>query len=179
MYLVLGVVCQGGVCPGGCVCQGGGVCPGTPPLWTEFLTHASENITLPQTSFAGGKKIYFILVQDQLQKVNFFVTDTRVFFISKIRPVVFQDKPYSMTNPHLGFTVIVNNVAFEISDSVEDQDVLSRSLQTMGYTTKSYSDCNVQVRQPSRTLTVMYRWDNQVVQWLQCPGEDNQVVHWL
>ena len=25
-----------------------------PPLWTEFLTHASENITLPQTSFAGG-----------------------------------------------------------------------------------------------------------------------------
>ena len=26
------------------------------PVWTEFLTHASENITLPQTSFAGGKK---------------------------------------------------------------------------------------------------------------------------
>ena len=30
----------------------------TPPpqLWTEFLTHASENITLPQTLFVGGKK---------------------------------------------------------------------------------------------------------------------------
>ena len=26
------------------------------PPWTEFLTYASENITLPQTSFAGGKK---------------------------------------------------------------------------------------------------------------------------
>ena len=25
------------------------------PPWTEFLTHATENITLPQTSFAGGK----------------------------------------------------------------------------------------------------------------------------
>ena len=25
-----------------------------PTLWTEFLTHASENITLAQTSFAGG-----------------------------------------------------------------------------------------------------------------------------
>ena len=26
-----------------------------PPLWTEFLTHASENITLPQTfAFAGS-----------------------------------------------------------------------------------------------------------------------------
>ena len=29
-----------------------------PPLWTEFLTHASENITLPQTSFAGGNKYH-------------------------------------------------------------------------------------------------------------------------
>ena len=30
--------------------------PGTrhPHLWTEFLTHVCENITLPQTSFAGG-----------------------------------------------------------------------------------------------------------------------------
>ena len=26
----------------------------THPLWTEFLTHATENITSPQTSFAGG-----------------------------------------------------------------------------------------------------------------------------
>ena len=26
-------------------------------LWTEFLTHACENITLPQTSFAGGNNI--------------------------------------------------------------------------------------------------------------------------
>ena len=25
-----------------------------PPPWTETLTHASENITLPRTSFAGG-----------------------------------------------------------------------------------------------------------------------------
>ena len=29
--------------------------PPPPPLWTEFLTHASEIITLPETSFAGGK----------------------------------------------------------------------------------------------------------------------------
>ena len=31
--------------------------PRMPSLWTEFLTHASENITLPQTSFAGAKKM--------------------------------------------------------------------------------------------------------------------------
>ena len=46
--------------PGGCVPgPGEGVSQHalrqTPP-WTEFLTHASENITLPQTSFAGGNK---------------------------------------------------------------------------------------------------------------------------
>ena len=27
------------------------------PLWTEFLTHASEIITLPETSFAGGNYV--------------------------------------------------------------------------------------------------------------------------
>ena len=33
-----------------------------PHLWTEFLTHASENITLPQTSFAGGNENYVKLI---------------------------------------------------------------------------------------------------------------------
>ena len=28
-----------------------------PTLWTEGMTHACENITLPQTSFTGGKKL--------------------------------------------------------------------------------------------------------------------------
>ena len=32
----------------------------TPTLWTEFLTHAYENISLPQTSFAGNKKDFLI-----------------------------------------------------------------------------------------------------------------------
>ena len=49
VYLPGGVPAQGGVPTRGCNC------PGTPPLWTEFLTQATENITLPQTSFAGGK----------------------------------------------------------------------------------------------------------------------------
>ena len=66
VYLPRGVYLPGGVpawggggctCPGvrGCTCLGG-TCPGTaPPLCTEFLTHATENIILPQTSFAGSK----------------------------------------------------------------------------------------------------------------------------
>ena len=37
--------------------------PCTPP-WTEFLTHASENITLPQTSFAGRKKMWSVPYSD-------------------------------------------------------------------------------------------------------------------
>ena len=42
--------------PGG-VPGPGGHLPRYSPLWTEFLTHAYENITLPQTSFAGGNKV--------------------------------------------------------------------------------------------------------------------------
>ena len=34
---------------------------GSTPLWIEFLTHTSENITLPQTSFAGGKNVVFVM----------------------------------------------------------------------------------------------------------------------
>ena len=54
--LVWGVPGPGGCLPG----PGGGISActeaDTRPVWTEFLTHACENITLPQTSFAGGKK---------------------------------------------------------------------------------------------------------------------------
>ena len=65
-----GGVCSGGSAPGGgCLLPGGvstsiwggggGIpaCTEADPPWTEFLTHTTENITLPQTSFAGGKYI--------------------------------------------------------------------------------------------------------------------------
>ena len=95
----------GGICRGGCTCLGvylprgvgvvvvvmvvvgccggGGVyLPRYSPLWTEFLTHATENISLPQTSFAGGKKLtilkYFTLVLYSIfckQCKNYFVKD--------------------------------------------------------------------------------------------------------
>ena len=79
-----GCLPRGHVCPGRCV-QGGlsrGVYPldpeadtpniacrdthplsmhtgiqPPPPPWTEGMTHACENITLPQTSFADGNKM--------------------------------------------------------------------------------------------------------------------------
>ena len=47
--------------PGGCLVLGGVVYQHAlrqTPLWTEFLTHATENITLSQTSFAGGNDTY-------------------------------------------------------------------------------------------------------------------------
>ena len=31
--------------------------PPPPPPWTEFLTHTSQNIKLPQTSFVGGNHL--------------------------------------------------------------------------------------------------------------------------
>ena len=61
-----GVSVRGGLCPGEglcpMVCLSRGSLPGRPldrypsPLWTEWLTHACENITLAQTLFAGGNK---------------------------------------------------------------------------------------------------------------------------
>ena len=44
------------------------------PLWTEFLTHAYENITLPQTSFAGGKnKILMHYIRQYLEGFVIFI----------------------------------------------------------------------------------------------------------
>ena len=44
---------RGGEVPGP---RGSGIpaCTEADPPWTEFLTHTSENITLPQISFAGS-----------------------------------------------------------------------------------------------------------------------------
>ena len=44
---------------------------GRPPLWTEFLSYTSENITLPQTSFAGGKNRGNPLIPVQKESVHF------------------------------------------------------------------------------------------------------------
>ena len=70
--LARGVCLAWGVCLAGgstlpegvCLARGsalpeGGIpaCTEADPLWTEFLTHATENITLPQTSFAGSHEI--------------------------------------------------------------------------------------------------------------------------
>ena len=37
------------------------------PLWTEFLTHTSENITLPQISYAGGNNCSWYSAFEQLK----------------------------------------------------------------------------------------------------------------
>ena len=44
---------QGWIPIGGILPAGGSLSRGVP--WTEWVTHACENITLSQTSFAGGK----------------------------------------------------------------------------------------------------------------------------
>ena len=55
VYLVAGVVPGlGGIPgPGGCTWSWGCTCPGTPPV--KRMTDKCKNITLPQTSFAGGE----------------------------------------------------------------------------------------------------------------------------
>ena len=48
-----GVCSQGGCLLGGCLLPGGYLVRHSPPV--DRMTHASENITLSQTSFAGSK----------------------------------------------------------------------------------------------------------------------------
>ena len=53
---------QGGVCPGAVclegVCLSAGGVYTSPTLWTEFLTHACENITFPQLLLRTVKRVY-------------------------------------------------------------------------------------------------------------------------
>ena len=50
--------CSWGGVPAVGVPARGGTCPGT-PLWTEFLTHATENITLPHELRVVDAKVKF------------------------------------------------------------------------------------------------------------------------
>ena len=74
-----GCLLPGGVCSQGCLLLARGVVSQhalrQTPLWTEFLTHATENITLPQTSFAGGKNIRYmsLLYRESRNGVNRFL----------------------------------------------------------------------------------------------------------
>ena len=94
VYLRRRCTCPGGcTCPGVCTCPGGCTCPGRgvpaqvlSPLWTKFLTHAFENISLPQTLFAAVKnrprgKIHLIFRQIKLKliKSNFAKCRLEVF----------------------------------------------------------------------------------------------------
>ena len=58
----------GGYLPGGVPARRRGGVPArrgvclprySPPPWTDLLTHATENITLPKTSFAGGNHVCY------------------------------------------------------------------------------------------------------------------------
>ena len=71
------------------------------PLWTEWLTDRCKNITLPQTSFAGGKNM-------DLTPLCIGVQDTRdrqlVKLCLSVDPVLFkmlQDSPVSGNQNHL------------------------------------------------------------------------------
>ena len=62
-----------------------------PPPWTEFLTHACENIALPQTSFAGGNYVHqeFIMVLR--------MTDNPVVYRNICRSTCFFSRKLSVT----------------------------------------------------------------------------------
>ena len=54
----------------------------TPPPWTKFLTHATENITLPQTSLAGGNRLFGeFLLMTKTTCINSYCTSNLVCII--------------------------------------------------------------------------------------------------
>ena len=61
--------------PGGALSRGGAwsreggipACTEADPPWTEFSTHTSENITLSQSSFAGGNKLSTSIVARDME----------------------------------------------------------------------------------------------------------------
>ena len=61
---LVGGVCPGDVCPGGCL-------PGGSATLPCGQTDACENITLPQTSFAGGNNRFLLLIALQY-KTQYF-----------------------------------------------------------------------------------------------------------
>ena len=57
--------------------------PRMPPMWTENLTHATQNITLPQTSFAGGnKRGHHYCSKVQIHLEPFLVTFSHVILVA-------------------------------------------------------------------------------------------------
>ena len=63
----------------------------TTPLWTEFLTHATENITLPQTSFAGGNNVYRSLhkhIHKNSKNLVFALGFAQLFLENKITKIL-------------------------------------------------------------------------------------------
>ena len=58
----------------------------------------------------------------------------------------FQDKPYPMFQPQLGFAAIINNLHSQVPDTADDVQALRAALETVGFNVKCYDDCNVQVK---------------------------------
>ena len=50
-----------------------------------------------------------------------------------------------MNLPRLGSAVIINNLALEVPDTVQDVKALSSTLETIGFKVESHKDFNTQV----------------------------------
>ena len=79
-------VLAAGVPAGGCTCQGGvparmGTFPGNPPP-VNRMTDRCKNITLPQTSFAGGNEMCVCDIYVQFKMTNYNIYIFLIFDIN-------------------------------------------------------------------------------------------------
>ena len=121
VYLLGGCTCPGGVpagrvyLPGGCTCWGVDLLEGWPaggvPAWgvpaqvlppVNRMTDRCKNITLPQTSFAGVKKLLLILVRTGIPRVRppFRFTTLNVMVLSQLHFYLYL--VYTLNIAHFG-----------------------------------------------------------------------------
>ena len=117
-------VCLGVCMPGGLTCRGRGhacqgVCvPCTPILWTEFLTHACENITFPQLML---RAVISVAIKSTIRTCNLLCTSQpwkhyhRQDIIQRIQWVwwkcisIYEMKSTIQFNYYLHFKVLVSS----------------------------------------------------------------------
>ena len=56
-----------------------------------------------------------------------------------------QEMPYPMSQPYLGYAVVINNSSSDVQHWVLDAVCIKSALDTVGFQVKAYNDCNVQV----------------------------------
>ena len=104
----------------------------------KVLLHSEKSPVCSQLTF------YFLT--RLLQNGNITNPSNATLPICKLFTLYFQNRPYPMFLPQLGFAAIINNLRSQVPNTADDVQALRSALETVGFNVKCYDDCNVQVK---------------------------------